>query len=139
MHDLISGLVSILDRDPTNLAHQNAFGRHLVDGIVAAATYMKHSAFAEEQEWRVVYVRNNDLSIPLEVKHRPSRGLLLPFVELELPSAVGATPNRLPIATINCGPGPDPVLKQNGARSFVGSLDAFSDVVIAGSTAPLRL
>ena len=139
MHDLISGLVSILDRDPTDLAHQNAFGRHLVDGIVEAATYMKHPAFAEEREWRVVYVRNNDTSIPLEVRHRPGRGLLLPFVELELPAAVGATPNRMPIRSINCGPGPDPDLKQDGVKSFVGSLGAYADVAIGGSRAPLRL
>ncbi len=138
MRGLISGLVGILDKHPGDVAHQNAFGRHLVNGIVEAATYMKHPAFAEEREWRIVYVRNDDPS-PLDMTHRSSRGLLVPFVELELPSAVGATPKRMPIATINCGPSPDPVLKQDGARSFVRSLGAYADVKIDGSEAPLRL
>ena len=93
-HDLIDALVPILDEDPEDAERQRSFARNLVNGVVEFASWCKDPAFEEEQEWRIVYVRNNDSS-KLEIRHRLARGLLVPYVELRASlsrRAVGRTP-----------------------------------------------
>jgi hypothetical protein len=89
---------------------QQAACHSLIDGVVELASWCKHPAFEEEREWRIVYVRNNDAS-KVDVQHRISRGLLVPYVKLELPSPVGALSGHLPLRAINFGPGPEPTLQ----------------------------
>jgi hypothetical protein len=137
-HDLINRLVELLDVDPYDISRQTAFANHLVDGIVELATWCKHPAFAEEREWRIVYLRSTDAR-PIPVRHRASRGLLVPYVELALPKKVGEHYDHLPVTEINCGPSPDPVLKQQGVRSLLAPMPPFADVTVLGSLAPLRL
>lgn len=138
LHDLIQRMVGLLDVDPSDIERQNAFGKNLVDGLVEAATWCKHPAFEEEQEWRIVYVRNNDLN-PLQIKHRINRGLVVPYVELTVPKRVGTNHEYLPVARINCGPGPDPELKQLGLHDWLKQKPHLAHVAVTGSPAPLRL
>jgi hypothetical protein len=135
---LIRRLVEILNEDPADVARQAAFARHLLDGIVELTTWCKHPAFAEEQEWRLIYLRNNDRD-PLPLKHRAGRGLVIPYVELEVPKRAGRNAAHLPLAEIDCGPSTAPELKQQGVRSLLNSMSHFATVKVGGSLAPLRL
>lgn len=136
--DLVDALVPILDDDPTDLERQKSFARSLVDGVVELASWCKHPAFEEEREWRIVYVRNNDDS-KLTVRHRESRGLLVSYVALELPSPVEPMLGHLPVQAVNIGPGPEPQLKRRGVESLLARYAHFAGVTIEGSSAPLRL
>jgi len=138
LHDLIRRMVDLLDVDPSDIERQKAFAKNLVDGLVEAATWCKHPAFEEEQEWRIVYVRNVD-SNPLEIKHRTNRGFVVPYVELAVPKGIGTNHEHLPVAQINCGPGPNPDLKQYGLRDWLKKEPHLAHVAVEGSPAPLRL
>ena len=137
-HELIDTLVPILDADPEDAELQRSFARNLVSGVVEFASWCKDPAFEEEQEWRIVYVRNNDSS-KLPVRHRMARGLLVPYVELELPCPVEPLQGHLPVKAIRLGPGPEPVLKLRGVETFLANFPHFGDVRLEGSAAPLRL
>jgi hypothetical protein len=136
--DLVDALVPVLDDDPTDVERQKSFARSFVDGIVELASWCKHPAFEEEQEWRIVYVRNNDSS-KLPLRHRQSRGLLVPYVALELPNPVEPLLGHLPVQALNFGPSPEPALKRRGIETVLAGYSHFSGVTIEGSSAPLRL
>jgi hypothetical protein len=137
-HQLIDALVPVLDEDPADIERQKSFARSLVDGVVEIASWFKHPAFSEEQEWRIVYVRSRDES-KLPLHHRSSRGLLVPHVDLEVPSPVGPVEGHLPVQGINLGPGPEPALKGRGVRSFLEGFPHYANVRVTGSSAPLRI
>ncbi len=103
MQDLVQRLVPLFYAEPTDVLRQNAFAQYFIDSVVEAAIWCKDPAFAEQQEWRIFYVRTTDQD-PLELEHRTGKGLLIPFVEFHPPMGVGAQPNSLPITRINCGP-----------------------------------
>lgn len=86
---------------------------------------VKDPAFAEEREWRLVFLRGDRVGV--DVRHRVSRGLLVPYVEIETPRLVA----------VNCGPSPDPPLKQAGVRRL--KANGYDDVTVEGSLAPLRV
>jgi Protein of unknown function (DUF2971) len=135
---LVDQLVAFLDTDPTDLEIQKSFSDSLIDGLIEIATWCKHPAFREENEWRITYIRSDDAS-PLPLDHRSSSGLVVPFVRLEVPRAVGAYDKSLPIAEIKCGPSPDPERKQAGVRSILTTLPDGGKIAVNGSSAPLRL
>ena len=137
-HELIDALVPLLDADPRDVEVQRSFTRSLVDGAVEFASWCKDPAFEEEQEWRIVYVRTNDAA-KLPVRHRMARGLLVPYVELELPCPVEPLQGHLPVQAIRIGPGPSPALKQRGVETFLANFSHLADVRLEGSVAPLRL
>lgn len=136
--ELIERLVELLDVDPLDVARQTAFATNLVDGIAELTTWFKDPAFAEEQEWRIVYLRNSDHR-PLTVKHRAGHGLVIPYVELEVPGGVGKFAAHLPLAEIDCGPSAVPELKQQGVHSLLGSLPHLAAAKVGGSLVPLRI
>lgn len=135
--DLIQRLVAILDANPDDPVCQSAFSAHLVNGIAEVASWFKHAAFTEEDEWRIVYVRTTD-SDPLELRHRSGNGLVIPYVALPLRREVGYQPDALPIARIMCGPGAEPGLKIRGVQSFLDLHPKYDSVAVEGSTTPLR-
>lgn len=139
LNDLITTMVAILARSPTDIPHQNAFARHLVDGLVEAATWCKHPSFREEGEWRIVYVRSNDPDDKLTVQHRPRGGVVVPYVALELNKKVGVGTESLPIAFVNCGPGPEPELKRRGVMSLLATNADYAGVEVGVSVVPLRI
>jgi hypothetical protein len=135
---LVGQLVAFLDTNPTDLEIQKSFSDSLIDGLIEIATWCKHPAFREENEWRITYIRSDDAE-PLSFYHRSSSGLVVPFVRLEVPSVVGAYDKYLPIAEIKCGPSPDPGRKQAGVRNLLTTLPAGEKIEVTGSSAPLRL
>lgn len=135
---LLSHLVPILDAAPEESDRWDAVASSLAEGLVDFAVCCKHPAFAEEREWRIVYDRSSDQT-PLDLHHRSGRGLLVPYVELELPAPVGLLAGHLPLKAINCGPGPEPALKQEGVRRLLEHHPRYSGVFVDGSPTPLRL
>lgn len=135
--DLIERVAPVYDRQPSERA-MDALAKTLADGIIEFATSCKHPSFEEESEWRVVYERSSDPH-PLEVQHRVSHGLFVPYVVLTLPAAVGSMTGHLPITEIRCGPAPDPALKKDGVQRMLRSFDAYEQVTVSGSDSPLRL
>lgn len=138
LHDLLNRLVPVLEENSQERERKDAVASNLVDALAAFAASCKDSAFAEEREWRIVYDRSNDAD-PLPLSHRATRGLLVPYVALDLRRPEVAPTGHLPLASINCGPGPEPVLKEQGLRSRLSRHEQFANLVITGSLTPLRL
>lgn len=136
--ELLEPLVEYLDLAPEDQAHQDAFAAELVNGIAEVAVWCKHPAFAEEGEWRLSYGRLQDPD-PLPILHRASSGLLVPYVELAAPRAVGAYPDSLPITAIQCGPSLDPDRKLRGVSSLLGTVDTYGPIDVLSSATPARL
>jgi len=136
--DLVETLVPILDEEPTDVERQKSFARSLIDGVVELASWCKHPAFEEEREWRIVYVRNNDSS-KLPVRQREFRGLIVPYVALQLPSPVGRMLGHMPVQALNYGPSSEPDLKRRGLENLRANYAHLDGVPIHGSSAPLRL
>ena len=123
---------------PTDIDVQNVFSRFLIEGLAEIATSSKHPAFEEEQEWRIVYVRSVDPH-PLPLRFRDGRGVITPYVELELPEPVGARAGLMPIRRIKHGPSRDPLQTRTGLTIFLETVPNFAHVDIEGSMAPVRL
>lgn len=134
---LIELLAPVYDVDHSE-RRMEAVTRNLVDGILELATLCKHPSFREEREWRIVYERSSDED-PLEIRHRISRGLFIPYVALELPAAVGAMAGHLPIVEVRCGPSLEPGLKQDGVKRLLRSSETYKDVKVSGTDSPVRL
>jgi hypothetical protein len=136
--ELVAALVTYLREGPDEPERRDGFARELVNGIAEIATWCKHPAFAEEQEWRLAYLRTEDLS-PLELKHRAGPGVLVPYVELPVPRRVGTHADVLPISHIRCGPSLEPATRRRGVLSLLKAIDRYGDVTVEASTAPARL
>jgi hypothetical protein len=89
----------------------------------------KHPKFAEEREWRLIkrvvpYKAQTSLLTAEHVKFRVARGLLVPFVELNVGEQ---DPNdfkwRLPLAQINIGPTLHQRLAKNSLKQILDKHD----------------
>ena len=136
--EILRDLVDYLDHDPADQDALDNFSKSFVDALAEVASWCKHSAFEEEQEWRFSYMRTTDPS-QLPVHHRVASGLLVPFVKLALPSGVGARHDRLPISQIQCGPSTDPRRKEAGLRSLLSKTQAYDSVEVLSSRSPARI
>lgn len=103
-------------------------------GEVAGYVFsFKDPAWAEEQEWRAVYVVPHGEH--QGVQFRAGGGVAVPFV----PLAMGTDPGgRLPIRRIVQGPSADPDMSTKSLQLLLSS-NGYPDTEIAASTVPLRL
>jgi hypothetical protein len=136
---LVGPLVEYLEQDPGDDTRVEAVTRELVNGIAELAAWCKHPAFEEEQEWRLTYQPSDGAGKELPVLHRPADGLLVPYVELQVPRSVGERAEVLPIVSVRCGPSQDPDRKARGVRSLFEASGRYGDVAVVSSTAPARL
>ncbi|WP_440531792.1 DUF2971 domain-containing protein [Variovorax sp. YR566] len=85
--------------------------------LLKVAAALKHGAFFEEQEWRVVsnVVTRTDLP---EIGYRPGASMLIPYVEFRLPTA---TNGKLQLPQVFVGPTPHPNLAINSMTNFLSS------------------
>jgi hypothetical protein len=102
-------------------------------GEVAGYVFsFKDPAWADEREWRAVYVVPNG---ELEgVQFRPDGGVAVPFVSLAMGTAPGG---RLPIRRIVHGPAMNPEMSARSLELLLAS-NGYTDVEIALSAVPLR-
>jgi len=101
------------------------------DRLFKAAPLMKHSAFADEKEWRIVYHSNKT---KLDIKHRPGQSMLLPYVE------IGLLQKRLLscIREVVIGPCAYPELSRNSLEDFLCMAVEKNPPTIKLSRAPFR-
>ncbi|MDM0031236.1 DUF2971 domain-containing protein [Variovorax sp. J22P271] len=85
--------------------------------LLKVAAALKHGAFFEEQEWRVVSEDVARTNLP-EVFHRPGTSMLIPYVAFRLPTA----PNgKLLLPHVYAGPTPHPNLAIGSLSGFLSS------------------
>lgn len=123
---LIDALVRRSDKNTRDVTEMAYLVLGFVNGVAEAATSFKDPAFSEEREWRLVWLGADTPDV--QVEHRVSRGLVVPYIEIEAPRLVA----------VNCGPSPAPALKQAGVRSLLKA-NGLTDVTVEGSAAPLRV
>ena len=87
---------------------------------------IKHAAFEEEHEWRLLVVGSQGLE---NVQFRIGALGLIPYIPLSLPTNS--------IAEIVIGPGPNPDVREHGVIRFL-AMNGLDDVSVRHSSAPHR-
>lgn len=129
-------MFDFLDQDPRSDERKAATLRYLQQGILELTASFKNMSFSEESEWRVMYFPNL-AECHLEIRHRVVDGVIVPYVELDLPKQVGAMPTRLPVSFVRCGPAAHPRLKREGAQGLL-NFGGLQQVHVDQSKIPLR-
>lgn len=96
------------------------------------AAAMKHHAFAEEKEWRLLGVCRN----PKRVHFRPGKSFLTPYIELQWGKGTNASEAQ-PIRSITVGPCPDPKLASKSVSRLLKS-SSLENVQVKSSQIPFR-
>jgi len=94
------------------------------------APALKDPSFAEEQEWRLIWLPDSMQDVP---KCRVSRSMLVPY-HLHSLTPDGA---KMPIRAVVVGPTPHPRLAVEATRTLLGSFQLYSATVDA-SKIPYR-
>jgi hypothetical protein len=96
------------------------------------ACAVKHSAFSEEREWRLITFPDFMSENPEGVMVRPTSDLLVPYMVLK------PTGKRLPLVEIRCGPAR---LQEQSAKavSILIGKQGYGDLPITRSETPLRI
>jgi hypothetical protein len=108
-------------------------------GLLAIS--FKNPAFAEEQEWRLAYLRPR-FPQPLPVEYftadfRTDKGLVVPFVRF-VSEPESTSPGPLPIESVRVGPHRYPSLAASGVWHLLNRHGLGEQVGITNSAAPLR-
>jgi hypothetical protein len=102
----------------------------LKDSVVVKA-FLKADAFAEEQEWRVLFVRPEGAST--DILFRTAKGMLVPYIAWDLRGEDG----RLPISAVTIGPTLHPQQAKASLERFLRLKD-LEYIEVTASTIPLR-
>ncbi|MEE9205724.1 MAG: DUF2971 domain-containing protein [Acidimicrobiia bacterium] len=130
--DAMLALFATVDPIGSDLTESRARVFSAIGELVGFAFSFKDPAWSEEQEWRAVYVVPDG---ELEgVRFRPSGGVAVPYVSLEMGTDPGG---RLPIREIVQGPRVDPDTAIRSLELLLAST-GYSDVDITVSSVPLR-
>jgi hypothetical protein len=129
--DAMLALFACVDPD-SDLAESRARVFSSLGELVGFTTGFKDPSFAEEKEWRAVYViPHGDFE---QIRFRPSNGVAVPYINLK----VGTDPEgKLPIREVVQGPRVD---SDTGVRSLELLLagNGYPDVAVTASAIPLR-
>ncbi|MEX2374394.1 MAG: DUF2971 domain-containing protein [Dehalococcoidia bacterium] len=98
---------------PDLRAEAEKYSAVLFEQIIFVAPLIKHTSFAEEKEWRLIWMPGR-LDI-LSLKYRQGPGLLVPFVEVSLSGEDGL----VPLEEIIVGPMPH---QEAALRALSGAL-----------------
>lgn len=119
-----------------------ALAQRAAAALFRFALRLKHPAFREEREWRIIYVRRyswKDRQQPrLEIKHRSSRFGIVPYVELDLTIKTDDFDDVIPVIEAYHAPSERPQLARGGLRSLLDTL-GYEGTTIRGAKAPIRL
>lgn len=117
-------------------SRKNEIQRALYDSFiidfVSVSPLLKHHAFREEKEWRLVS-RPIRMDAP-QVDYREGRSMLIPYFKLNLNEGS----NTMPVTGIIVGPCPHPELSANSAVNFVQRTAKFTNISIRHSRIPYR-
>jgi hypothetical protein len=113
------------------------FCTFLVDRFVDCLFGFKDSAFAEEEEWRVVVARSTLPSPDSDLRFRSAMGMAVPYVAINLCPVDGPYPGRLPIEKVVIGPTVSQLLARDGIKMLLDSASC-SNAQVELSRIPLR-
>lgn len=120
-------------------AHQ-FYADYVYKQLILLANEIKHPAFQEEEEWRLVklFVPANDPNL----KYRAGNAMLVPYFEIDLLPPCERKESFPPISDIGIGPHRNSKLSETTLRAFLaGQTAGYSDsphVKVWHSTAPFR-
>jgi hypothetical protein len=124
-------------------AHQRGdkdAGSATVAALVYTTPLMKAPGFAEEQEWRLVFIPGE--GAPLHLSFHPRRDFLAPFLTLDQIrtafEAAAAHIPLVPITTIIMGPSVHAVLTQRAMEKLVAQTQNRSRIPLSTSEIPYR-
>lgn len=100
--------------------------------LLALAARVKHVAFAEEQEWRLISASLQ--AGDSRIKYRSNRSLLIPYLEVSLALSDGTAR----IGEVIVGPNPHMHLALRAVNAFTSSVESVSCTGIKASSAPYR-
>jgi hypothetical protein len=140
----LAEVIEWFGEETTLAAYEPQLRWHVTDYLRLLLPCLKHPAFAEEREWRFIYMPN---AVPSQagttapdVQFRHSAIGLVPYVTLALPATDGPYRGRLPVTEIYYGPSEFPDL---AARALSMLLEKHGYVEpptqVKGSRAPLRM
>jgi hypothetical protein len=113
--------------DYSKIVHESKF----YGAMLNVGSIMKHSSFAEENEWRLI---GGPFSCKLPMSGwRPKNGVLLPYYQIELDRD---TEGFLPISEIYIGPCNDKKLSENALDMYLRGTN--NDTRLHYSQTPLR-
>lgn len=120
-------------RHPANSFHD--IFEEIEAALLLVAALLKHPAFQEEQEWRVVSpVITNYVEAPIEYREGPS--MLVPFMNFQLPSAPD---RRLDIEHVILGPTPNANISMESLSNYLSKSGASPRQGVASCQIPYRL
>lgn len=102
-----------------------------IDEFVQIAPLLKHHAFMEEQEWRLIsgLVASTDE----RWRTRPGKSTLIPYIEFDIKAEDGS----LPVKNVIVGPGPEKSLAINALPAFLAK-NGVKEWSITPSQVPYR-
>lgn len=102
--------------------------------LLRLGALQKHSAFEEEQEWRLVLpMRVSSAPTKHPRLYRPKATTLIPYIEFDL----AETGQPLPLTDVILGPGSEPAAAIEATRSFLNS-EGLTSITSRLSKAPFR-
>lgn len=116
---------------------------HVGIALFGVATRLKHPAFAEEKEWRIIWIperhegETGDNS--LELHYRPGKLGIIPFVKLDLRVKSSPYKGKVPIAEAIHGPTEHPDVAKDALRSLLHRAGYGWSTLTLGTKAPLRV
>ncbi len=127
--------------------HKDARTKPHVEAMLFAQSFALHAisikdnAFAEEKEWRLVWVRprfpHTLPEEPFEINFRVANGMAVPYIRLQSHDSEGNAV-RLPIVSVRVGPHKYPDLAASGIWHLIEREGLSQFIVIDFSRTPLR-
>jgi len=105
--------------------------------FMASALFMKHEAFKEEGEWRLVHFPSMQDGDPAPIEFKTRAGIVVPYVDLRVQNGDGSD-SILPLTQVLIGPSSSADMAKRGLLELL-SKGQHSDVVVIVSETPLRL
>ena len=104
-----------------------------LDSLYSCAAHVKHEAFWEEAEWRLVSPTIPTQSV--DVKFRTGRYSLIPYVEFDL---TDETATRMPLHEVIVGPTPHPLTSVHSVMGMQLSVRRADHVNVTDCEIPYR-
>lgn len=106
--------------------------KDFIGKFVSTSPLLKHYAFSEEKEWRLISPPTR-IDSP-HVKYREGASMIIPYFNLKIQEEDGS----FPVSGIVVGPCPHPELAANAATNFIWDSGSFKNLSVRHSRAPYR-
>ena len=142
MEPLLKQMIEVADRssygpsdDDVELVAKAMYeiGSPEVSRALILCSFLKHPAFEEEKEWRIIAPMQMLKLDPNTIQFRQGYLGLIPYIKINLGDGDG----RLPIREVKVGPGSDQALRIQAVKLLLHT-KGYSNVSVTASEAPFR-